>query len=62
MKSAAGNLGSERIADLALKLELMGRTDDLAGAKEILNNLRTEHKHIEEYLKRSLSQEVTLKS
>jgi len=61
LKSAAGNLGSERIVDLLLKLKLLGRTGDLADTKQIIDKLRTEFKHIEEHLKRSLSQEVALK-
>ncbi|MCK4224314.1 MAG: response regulator [candidate division Zixibacteria bacterium] len=62
LKGAAGNLSAKRIADLALKLELLGRTGDLAGAKEMIGNLKTEFKRLEEYIQRSLPQEVAQKS
>jgi len=62
IKGAAGNLGAKPIADLTLKLELIGRTGDLADAKELILNLRAELKHLEEYFNKSLLQEVALKS
>ncbi|MCK4224310.1 MAG: hypothetical protein KAX39_03955 [candidate division Zixibacteria bacterium] len=62
MKSAAGNLGSECIVDLLLKLKLLGRTGDLASAKYIIGDLKIDFKHLEEYIHRSLPQEVTQKS
>jgi len=62
LKGVAGNLGAKHLADLALKLELIGRTGDLAGAKEMICNLRIEFKHLDEYVQRSLPQEVALKS
>ncbi len=62
IKGAAGNLSAKRLANLALKLELLGRTGDLAVAQEIIGNLRTEFKHLEEYINKSLPEKVALKS
>ncbi len=62
LKGAAGNLSAKRIAHLALKLELLGRTGDLVDAKETILNLRNEFKHLKKYIKKSLLQEVALKS
>ena len=62
LKGAAGNLGVKGIADLSLKLELLGRTGNLAGAKEMIGNLKTELKRLEEYLNKSFPEEVVLKS
>jgi two-component system sensor histidine kinase/response regulator len=54
LKGASGNLGAKPIADLALQLEILGRTGDLAGAKEIIHNLRTEFERSGEYIKKML--------
>ncbi len=62
IKGAAGNLGARGIADLALKLELQGRTGDLAHAQEMLDNLRTEFKRFEEYIHQRLEKESSMKS
>ena len=62
LKGAAGNLGAKDIANLSLKLELSGRTGDLAGTKEMIGNLKTEFKHLEKYINKSPLQEVALKS
>jgi len=62
INGAASNLGAKRIADLCLKLELLGRTGDLAGAKEMIDKLKTELKHLEKYINKSLPEKVALKS
>jgi len=62
IKGAASNLNAKRLADLCLKLELLGRTGDLAGAKEMIDNLKTELKHLETYVNKSLPEKVALKS
>jgi two-component system sensor histidine kinase/response regulator len=54
IKGASGNLGAKHIADLSLQLELLGRTKDLAGAEEIIDNLKSELKHLEENFNQSL--------
>jgi HPt (histidine-containing phosphotransfer) domain-containing protein len=54
LKGAAGNLGAKAFARVALQLEILGRTKDLAGAKEIMDNLKTEFKRLEEYLQQSV--------
>jgi CheY-like chemotaxis protein/nitrogen-specific signal transduction histidine kinase/HPt (histidine-containing phosphotransfer) domain-containing protein len=62
LKGGAGNLGAKPIADLALKLELLGRTGDLADAEEIVCNLRAAFEHLEEYINKLLPREGALKS
>ncbi len=62
VKGAAGNLGAKRIADLSLKLELLGRADDLAGAKEMVGSLKAEFKRLEEYFKQSFKEKIAVKS
>jgi two-component system sensor histidine kinase/response regulator len=61
LKGAAGNLSAKPMANLALQLELLGRTKDLAEAKEKLGNLKAELKHLEEHFNQSLKEEITLK-
>jgi len=62
IKGAAGNLGAKGIAHLSLKLELLGRTGNLAGAQEMIGNLRTEFEHLEEYIHQWFKVESALKS
>jgi CheY-like chemotaxis protein/HPt (histidine-containing phosphotransfer) domain-containing protein len=62
LKGGAGNLGAKPIADLALKLELLGRTGDLADAEEIVCNLIAAFEHLEKYINKSLLREGALKS
>jgi two-component system sensor histidine kinase/response regulator len=62
LKGAADNLGVKPIADIALRLEVLGRTGDLAGAEEIVSNLRTAFEHLEEYIDKSLPREGALRS
>ncbi len=57
IKGAASNLGAKRISDLALKLEVTGRKGDLTNAQDVIHNLRTEFKYLEEYVK-SLTQTI----
>jgi PAS domain S-box-containing protein len=61
IKGASGNLGAKHLADLSLQLELLGRTKDLAGAEEIIDNLKRELKHLEENVSQSLKEEIILK-
>jgi len=62
LKGAAGNLSAKRLAELALKLELLGRTGNLAGAEEVINSLRNEYKRLEEYFHQFFMMESALKS
>jgi PAS domain S-box-containing protein len=62
LKGAAANLDAKPMADLALQLELLGRTGDLAGAGEIVCNLRTAFEHLEKYINKSLPRVGALKS
>jgi CheY-like chemotaxis protein/HPt (histidine-containing phosphotransfer) domain-containing protein len=62
IKGAAGNLSAKRIAEISLKLELLGREGDLAGVEVGIEELRTELNNLEEYVNRSLFQEIELKS
>jgi PAS domain S-box-containing protein len=62
LKGGAGNLGATSIADLALRLEFLGRTKDLAEAKKIIGNLKAELKRLEEYSNRSFKREIALKA
>jgi HPt (histidine-containing phosphotransfer) domain-containing protein len=52
IKGAAANLGARGVADLCLKLELLGRTGDLAEAKGMLDNLKSEFKQLEKQVQR----------
>jgi two-component system sensor histidine kinase/response regulator len=61
LKGAAGNLSAKRIAELALKLELLGRAGDLKGADQLIINLKTEFKRLEKYINTWLLQGVTQK-
>jgi CheY-like chemotaxis protein/HPt (histidine-containing phosphotransfer) domain-containing protein len=62
LKGAAGNLSAKRLADLALQLELLGRTKDLAGTKEIIDNLKSELKHLDEYFNQTFKEKIAMKS
>jgi CheY-like chemotaxis protein/HPt (histidine-containing phosphotransfer) domain-containing protein len=62
LKGGAGNLGATSIADIALRLEFLGRTKDLAGAKKMIGNLKAELKRLEEYSNRSFKEEIALKA
>ena len=62
MKGAAGNLGAEAIADVSLKLELLGRGTDLSGAGEVVARLRTEFERLEKYVGQSLQVKSEVKS
>jgi two-component system sensor histidine kinase/response regulator len=62
LKGAAGNLNAKQIVELALKLELLGRTGDLTGAEEMIENLRAEYKRLDEYAHQSLLVENAVKS
>jgi len=62
IKGAAGNLNAKRFADLALKLELLGQTGDLAGVQEMIDNLRTELAHLQEYSNQPVKEKTVLKT
>ncbi len=62
IKGAAGNLGATGIADVSLRLELLGRKTDLSGAHEVIVRLKTEFKRLEEYVHQSLKVESEVKS
>lgn len=50
IKGTAMNLGAQGIADLALHLEGLGPGADLAHAGEMIQDLRAESQHLEEYI------------
>jgi two-component system sensor histidine kinase/response regulator len=56
LKGAAGNLGARRIAELALEMELAGRTGELSTAPVALENLRSELKRVQEYVDKWLGE------
>jgi two-component system sensor histidine kinase/response regulator len=62
IKGAAGNLEAKAFAEMALGLEILGRTEDLANAKKLLSNLEAELRRLEEYFSQSFKGEVVLKS
>jgi two-component system sensor histidine kinase/response regulator len=62
IKGGAGNLSANAIANLALKLELLGGKGDLAGARTLVDNLRNEFKRLEEYIKEYLPAQGAVKS
>jgi two-component system sensor histidine kinase/response regulator len=62
VKGAAGNLGAEAFAQVALQLEILVRKKDLTGAKALLSDLKAELKHLEEYFKQSFKEKIALKS
>ncbi len=62
IKGAAGNLGATGIADVSLRLELLGRKTDLSGAHEVIARLKTEFKRLEKHVHQSLKVESEVKS
>jgi CheY-like chemotaxis protein len=62
LKGAAGNLGAKAFGQVALQLEILGRTKDLAGVKEIIGNLKAELTRLEEYYNQSFKEQIALKS
>jgi HPt (histidine-containing phosphotransfer) domain-containing protein len=62
LKGAAGNLSAKPIADLALHLEILGRTKNLAGAKETIGKLNAELTRLEEYYNQSFKEKIALGS
>jgi HPt (histidine-containing phosphotransfer) domain-containing protein len=59
LKGATANLSAKPIADLAFKLETSGRSGDLTGAEKTMAELKAELEKLEEYVSRSLAEEVT---
>ena len=62
IKGAAGNLGATGIADVSLRLELLGRKTDLSGAHEVIARLKTEFKRLEKHVHQSFKVETEVKS
>jgi two-component system sensor histidine kinase/response regulator len=62
MKGGAGSLSANSIAELALRLEVLGREGDLAGAKEIVYNLKSEFQRLKEYVDEYLEADGVSKS
>ena len=56
IKGAAENVGAGRIAGLSFKLELLARKGDLAGAQEIINDLRNQLKLLQEHINQAVAQ------
>jgi PAS domain S-box-containing protein len=62
IKGAAANIGANGMADLSLKLELMGRTGDLSRAQEMMDKLKGEFERLEKYAHQRSERENVLKS
>ena len=62
LKGAAGNISAKRIADLSIKLEILGRSGDLTGALEMIEYAKVEFKRLENYAHQSLLVENPVKS
>ncbi|MGB7060939.1 MAG: PAS domain S-box protein [Candidatus Zixiibacteriota bacterium] len=62
IKGAAGNLGATGIADVSLKLELLGRKADLSGGNEVIARLKTEFKRLEKYVHQSFQVQSEVKA
>jgi HPt (histidine-containing phosphotransfer) domain-containing protein len=62
LKGLAAQLSVNGLADLSLNLELLGRTGNLAGAKDELDKMRTEFQHLKEYINNSLHHEIAVNS
>jgi two-component system sensor histidine kinase/response regulator len=58
LKGAAANLSAQRTADLAHRLELLGKQGDLSGAGELIELLRSELTKLEEFESRVRPQRV----
>ena len=43
LKSSAANMGANRVSELCLKLEALGRSEGLEGAAELLQELKVEY-------------------
>jgi CheY-like chemotaxis protein/HPt (histidine-containing phosphotransfer) domain-containing protein len=62
IKGAAGNLGANAFAQVALRLEILGRKKDLAGAKILISDLKAELKRLEECYNQSFKEKIAVKS
>lgn len=52
LKGSAGNLGLTRVYELALKLEKMGKGEDISGADETFKELEEELERFREFVSR----------
>jgi two-component system, sensor histidine kinase and response regulator len=62
IKGAAGNLGAKNLAESALKLELLGRNGNLENAVNLIIELESATKRVEEYMNQSMEADVTINS
>ncbi len=62
LKGLAAQLSVNGLADLSLNLELLGRTGNLASAKDELDKMRTEFQQLKEYINNSLPHEIGVNS
>jgi two-component system sensor histidine kinase/response regulator len=62
VKGAAGNLGANAFAQVALRLEMLGRKKDLGGTKALISDLKAELKRLEEYSNQLFKEKIALKS
>ncbi len=62
LKGAAGNLEAKAFAEAAMRLEILGRKEDLIEAKDVLRCLKSELKHLAEYSNRLFKKKTALKS
>ncbi len=62
IKGGAGNLSANAIAQLALRLEVLGREGDLAGAKEMVGNLKSEFERLKKFVETALDVDGVPKS
>jgi len=61
LKGLAAQLGAERMADLALEIELSGEMGNLAGAEQNISKLTAELTRLEEYVAGAVRQEIALR-
>jgi HPt (histidine-containing phosphotransfer) domain-containing protein len=58
LKGSAGNLSAQRVVHLALRLEMMGRQEELAGAAELCEELECEIVEVEPLLESLVTKEA----
>ncbi|MGB8658402.1 MAG: response regulator [Candidatus Zixiibacteriota bacterium] len=62
LKGAASNMGAKTMAELALRLERLGRGGNLVGIQRMIDDLMSEFKRVEAYVKESQNMECVSKS
>jgi HPt (histidine-containing phosphotransfer) domain-containing protein len=55
LKGSAGNIGAQRLYDVAAQLDELGRAGDAAGIAPLMDALRTEFDKVEDEIRRLLA-------